>query len=82
MRQSRRFWFSILAVPDIEYTALKMLVEFEEKLREGNITLWLAALNPEALIVIERSPLGKTLGRERMFYNLQQAVEAYRTQPK
>ena len=46
------------------------------------ITLWLAALNPEALIVIERSPLGKTLGRERMFYNLQQAVEAYQSESK
>jgi hypothetical protein len=32
--------------------------------------------------VIERSPLGKTLGHERMFINLQQAVEAYQAQPK
>ncbi|UCE42058.1 MAG: SulP family inorganic anion transporter [Candidatus Aminicenantes bacterium] len=74
--------FDFGAVPDIEYTALKMLTEFEEKLREGNITLWLAALNPEPLKVIERSSLGKTLGRERMFFNLQQAVETYKTQPK
>ncbi len=69
------------AIPDIEYTALKMLIEFEEKLREGEITLWLAALNPEPLKVIERSPLGKTLGRERLFYNLQKAVEAFQKKP-
>ena len=69
--------FDFDAVPDIEYTALKMLIEFEEKLREGGISLWLASLNPEALKVIERSPLGKTLGRDRMFFNLQQAVETY-----
>jgi len=70
------------AIPDIEYTALKMLTEFEEKLREGDIMLWLAALNPIAFKVIERSPLGKTLGHERMFFNLQQAVEAYQAQSK
>jgi MFS superfamily sulfate permease-like transporter len=68
------------AIPDIEYTALKMLTEFEEKLRDGGITLWVASLNPEPLKVIERSPLGKTLGRDRMFFNLKQAVETYQAQ--
>jgi SulP family sulfate permease len=65
------------AVPDIEYTALRMLAELEEKLREQGISLWLAALNPEPLAVIQRSSLGTILGRERMFFNLTQAVEAY-----
>ncbi len=65
------------AVPDIEYTALRMLAELEEELREQGISLWLAALNPEPLAVIQRSSLGKLLGRERMFFNLEQAVEAY-----
>ncbi len=73
--------FDFSAVPDIEYTALKMLTEFEEKLREGGITLWLAALNPEPFKVIQRSLLGKTLGRERLFFNLEQAVEAFQKQP-
>jgi anti-anti-sigma factor len=62
------------AVPDIEYTALRMLTEAEEKLRQSGMTLWLAALNPEALDVIEKAPLGKVLGRERMFFNVEQAV--------
>jgi len=65
------------AIPDFEYTALEMLAGFEERLREQDITLWLAALNPEPLDVVERSPLGATLGHERMFFNLEQAVEAY-----
>lgn len=65
------------AIPDIEYTALKQWTETEERLRDAGITLWLAALNPEPLRVIERSPLGATLGHERMFFNLEQAVEAY-----
>ncbi len=67
------------AIPDIEYTALRMLTEAEENLREGGITLWLTALSPEALNVIRQAPLGKTLGRERMFYTLEQAVENYQT---
>ena len=65
------------AVPNIEYTALKRLGDFEEKLREGGITLWLAALNPKALNVLKRTPLFATLGYERMFFNVEQAVEAY-----
>ena len=32
------------AVPDIEYTALRMLIDAEEKLRQSGMTLWLAAL--------------------------------------
>jgi SulP family sulfate permease len=65
------------AIPDFEYTALQALIVAEEKLREGGITLWLTALNPEALNVIMRSPLGKALATERMFFNLRDAVEAF-----
>jgi len=65
------------AIPDIEYTALKMLIDAEAKLREAGIALWLAALNPEALQVLQRTELGKTLGRERLFFNLERAVQAY-----
>jgi hypothetical protein len=39
--------------------------------------LWLAALNPEVLAVVERSELGQTLGRERMFFNVETAVQKY-----
>jgi len=65
------------AVTDIEYTALRMLVEAEENLRQHNISLWLAALNPATLEVIRRSPLGEALGRERMCFDLAQAVSRY-----
>jgi len=66
------------AVPDIEYTALKAMAEFEGQLQEAGTVLWLVALNPEALRVVQLAPLGKTLGRGRMFVNLEQAVDAYR----
>jgi MFS superfamily sulfate permease-like transporter len=62
------------AIFDIEYTALKMLTEAEERLRRDGIMLWLAALNPDVLTVVKRSKLGKTLGRDRMFFNRQTAV--------
>jgi len=62
---------------DIEDTALQQLTEGEEKLREDGFTLWLAALNPAPLHTVERSSLGTTLGHERMYFNLEQAVEAY-----
>lgn len=68
------------AVPDIEYSALKMLIEGEERMRERGIALWLVALNPEALGMVQRSSLGETLGRERLVFNLQMAVERYRSQ--
>ena len=65
------------ALIDIEYTALKMLVEAEERLRREGVTLWLASLNPEVLNVVQRTSLGETLGRSRMFFNLQSAVTHY-----
>jgi high affinity sulfate transporter 1 len=65
------------AIPDIEYTALMLLTEFEEQLREAGVSLWLAALNDTPFNVVERAPLGATLGHERMKLNLEQAVEAY-----
>ena len=65
------------AIPFIEYTALKLLIDFEEKLHENNITLWLAALNPRALDMVKRCGLFDKLGRDRMFFNLEQAIEAY-----
>jgi MFS superfamily sulfate permease-like transporter len=65
------------AIFDIEYTALKMLTESEEKLQRDGITLWLAALNPNVFAAVSRSKLGEKLGRERMFFNLQAAVERY-----
>ena len=64
-------------VTDIEYTALRMLIEAEERLRADGTSLWLAGLNPQALDVVRRSKLGEQLGRAGMFFNLDAAVHAY-----
>jgi len=65
------------AVLDIEYTALKMLVEGEQKLRDRGVSLWLAAMNPEMKAVVEKSGLFAMLGRERLFLSLDTAVQKY-----
>ena len=68
-------------VPDLEYTALKMLIEGEKRERERGVAVWLVGLNPDVLSVIQRSSLGKTLGRERMHFNLELAVSKYLAAP-
>jgi sulfate permease, SulP family len=65
------------AVPELEYTALRMLTDGEEKLSEAGIQLWLVAMNPEVWKLVEHAPLGERLGRPRMFFTLEQAVAQY-----
>ncbi len=65
------------AVPDLEYTALKMLNEGEKRQRERGISLWLVGLTPGVLQMVQRSPLGSVLGRERMQFSLELAVARY-----
>ena len=65
------------SVYDLEYTALKMLTEAEARLRANGVFLWLVGLNPGVLTMVRRSSLAETLGRDRMFFNLEQAVAQY-----
>jgi len=65
------------AIPDIEYTALVMLTDAEENMRAHGVTLWLAAVNPGLREVLDRTPLGATLGPQRVFANLSKAVAAW-----
>jgi high affinity sulfate transporter 1 len=65
------------AIPGFEYTALKMLVESDERLHSRGIELWLATLNPEAMEMLKRTPLAQELGRERMHFTVERAVTAF-----
>lgn len=65
------------AVSDLEYTALKALIEGEERMRAQGVTAWLVGLTPAVLEMVRRSPLADTLGGERMHFNLETAVERY-----
>ena len=64
-------------VPDLEYTALKMLTEAEKRQRKVGVSLWIVGLNPTVLQMVQRSPLGEVLGREAMHFNLETAVAKY-----
>jgi MFS superfamily sulfate permease-like transporter len=64
-------------IPGLEYTSLKMLVEGEERLRAAGVELWLAALTPETLELVRRTPLAERLGRERMYFTVEQAVASF-----
>lgn len=65
------------AVFDVEYTVLKMLAEGDERMKERGVSVWLAGLTPKVLATVRRSPFGRTLGRDRMFFNLEEAVATY-----
>ena len=65
-------------VPDIEYSALQMLIESEKRATERGAIVWLVGLNPGALEVVRNSELDERLGRERMLFNARAAIERYR----
>ena len=70
-------------VPDIEYSALQMLVEGEQRLAaEHQTTLWLAALNPGVLEVVRRTALAERLGPGGMLFNALTAIQHYRSLPR
>jgi anti-anti-sigma regulatory factor len=65
------------AMVDVEYTALKALAQLDDKLRRHDVEFWLAGMTPAVFAVVERSAFGTKLGRERMFLNMQAAVERF-----
>jgi high affinity sulfate transporter 1 len=64
-------------VPDLEYTALKMLTEAAKRQRQNGVSVWLVGLNPQVLNMVQRSPLGEMLGRDGLHFNLETAVAKY-----
>lgn len=64
-------------VSDLEYTALKMMIDGEQRMRESGIEVWLVGMNPGVLDVVRRSSLADTLGRERMLFNVAGAVARF-----
>jgi high affinity sulfate transporter 1 len=69
------------SVFDLEYTALKMLEAAEQRLQERGIALWLVGMSPSVQAMVLHSPLGRVLGKQRQFLNMEQAVTYYQTLP-
>jgi len=64
-------------VPDIEFSALQMMMESEKRATERGAVVWLAGLNPGVLEVARKAGLEQRLGRERMLFNARAAIERY-----
>jgi high affinity sulfate transporter 1 len=65
------------AVFDIEYSALQALMDGEKRLAELGAVFWMMGLNPGVLEVVRHAGFDKRLGRERMLFNVQAAIERY-----
>jgi anti-anti-sigma factor len=64
-------------VPDLEFSALQMLMEGERRVSERGVTLWLVGLNPGVLEMVRNAGLYERLGRERMLFNARAAIARY-----
>ncbi|HET7539109.1 MAG TPA: SulP family inorganic anion transporter [Polyangiaceae bacterium] len=64
-------------VQDIEYSALRLLLDLDRRAAAQGIEWWLVALNPKVLEVVTRSGLAERLGRERMLFNARAAIQRF-----
>ena len=62
---------------DLEYSALKTIIEAEQRQRANGVLVCLAGANPKVLEMIQRSALGHILGQERLYFNVETAVAEY-----
>jgi high affinity sulfate transporter 1 len=75
--QPRVLALDLSRVPDLEYSALHMLMEREQRSSERGATVWLVGLNPGVLEVVRKAGLDERLGRERMLFNARAAIARY-----
>jgi high affinity sulfate transporter 1 len=64
-------------VPDLEYSALRMLMEGDRRATERGAVFWLVALNPGVLEVVRNAGFDQQLGPERLLFNARAAIERY-----
>ncbi len=77
--QPRVMVLDMSRVPDIEFSALQMMIERDQRAMERGVVVWLAGLNPDALAMARRSGLDQQLGRDRMFFNTRTAIARFKT---
>ena len=64
-------------VPDLEYSALQVLIQREKIATESGVVCWLVGLNPEVLAMVRNTDWDERLGRERMLFNARDAIQRY-----
>jgi high affinity sulfate transporter 1 len=77
--QPRVIAIDMSRVPDIEYSALQMLIEGERRAPARGHEFWVAGLNPGALEMVRRSGLADRLGPGRLLFNARAAIERFQT---
>jgi anti-anti-sigma factor len=75
--QAKVLVLDLSRVQDIEYSALKILMDREKSATENGGIFWLAGLNPGVLEVVRRAGFADRLGRERMLFNANAAIDRY-----
>jgi MFS superfamily sulfate permease-like transporter len=63
-------------VIDLEYTSTTALQEWERRLTEQGVEVWLCGMNPAVLDVARRSGLADALG-DRMVINIREVINRY-----
>ena len=79
--QPRVVALDLSRVPDLEYSALQMLIEGEKRFSERGIVVWLVGMNPGVLETAQKAGLYDKLGRDRMLFNARVAIEHYQALP-
>jgi len=69
--------FDMSSVLDLEYTALKMLIEGVKRERASGLRLWFIGMNPRVLAMVHKSQLWDILGEDSMHFNLEVALAKY-----
>jgi high affinity sulfate transporter 1 len=75
--QPRVLALDMSRTPDLEYSALQTLIEYEERATHNGTLVWIVDLNPAVLEVVRNSTLHERLGRERMLFNSREAIRRY-----
>ena len=64
-------------VPDIEYSALQMLMAGDKRSVEQGVEFWLVGLNPKVLEAVRHSGLAARMGEDRLLFNARAAIAHY-----
>ena len=67
-------------IPDIDSTALDMLIDLNKELDNKGVELWFARVKLSVERMIFRSSLGKQIGSDRIFRSIRSGVDAFLAQ--
>jgi MFS superfamily sulfate permease-like transporter len=72
--------FDLETTPNLDVESVDKLEQMHRELGEENIQLWLARLHDAAADMAMRSELVETLGKDRFFFSVDDAVDAFKVQ--